>query len=310
MNARRNGLIAAWLTPLLMGFAPILGKGAYRVGVDPFTLAALRTLFAALLLWALCGLAFRQYLFIFPAGLFGTALVGITNGIGSLLFYNGLLLLHASVAQLLFMLYVIFGMLITRLYGHAISRLNLLRAGMATLAVYLLTGGLSGQVDLLGVGLVVGGAFMYALHVLLSQRVMYEMPAPTMALYAMTFMGLTLGAAQLVYAYYINPPGHTPVNPTGWELIGGLAVVTCLSRITLFAGVKNLGGMAAILLNVAEVAVTLIAALALLGEYMSPVQWVGAGVMLLSMALSYFDARPLDQNEIIRRLAPNLARGD
>jgi DME family drug/metabolite transporter len=309
MNARRNGLIAAWLTPLLMGLAPILGKGAYRVGVDPFTLAALRTLFAALLLWALCGLAFRQYLFIFPAGLFGTALVGITNGIGSLLFYNGLLLLDASVAQLLFMLYVIFGMLLTRLYGHAISRLNLLRAGMATLAVYLLTGGLGGHVDLLGVGLVVGGAFMYALHVLLSQRVMYEMPAPTMALYAMTFMGLTLGVTQLVYGYYINPAGHTPVNLTGWGLIGGLAVVTGLSRITLFAGVKNLGGLAAILLNVAEVAVTLIAALALLGEYMSPAQWMGASVMLLSMALSYFDAHPRD-HKIIRRLAPDLARGD
>jgi drug/metabolite transporter (DMT)-like permease len=308
-NTRRNGLIAAWLTPLLMGLAPILGKGAYRVGVDPFTLAALRTLFAALLLWVLYSLAFRQYLFIFPAGLFGTALVGITNGVGSLLFYNGLLLLDASVAQLLFMLYVIFGMLLTRLYGHAISRLNLLRAGMATLAVYLLTGGLSGHMALLGVGLVVGGAFMYALHVLLSQRVMYEMPAPTMALYAMTFMGLTLGFTQLVYGYYISPAGYTPVNLAGWELIGGLAVVTGLSRITLFAGVKNLGGLAAILLNVAEVAVTLVAALALLGEYMSPVQWMGAGVMLLSMGLSYFDAPPRD-HKVIRRLAPDLARGD
>jgi drug/metabolite transporter (DMT)-like permease len=145
--------------------------------------------------------------------------------------------------------------------------------------------------------------------VLLSQRVMYEMPAPTMALYAMTFMGLTLGATQLVYGYYINPAGYTPVNLTGWGLIGGLAIVTGLSRITLFAGVKNLGGLAAILLNVAEVAVTLIAALALLDEYMSPVQWMGAGVMLLSMALSYFDVRPHD-HRVIRRLAPDLARGD
>jgi drug/metabolite transporter (DMT)-like permease len=256
------------------------------------------------------GIAFRRFLFIFPAGLLGTALVGIANGVGSLLFYNGLLLLDASVAQLLFMLYVIFGVLITRLYGHAVSRLSLLRAGLATLAIYLLTGGLSERVRLLGVGLIVGGAFLYALHVLLSQRVMYEMPAPTMALYAMTFMGLTLGVTQLVHGSYINPEGYTPINITGWVLIGGLAVVTSLSRVALFAGVKNLGGLSAILLNVAEVAVTLLAAFALLGERMSLVQWAGAGVMLLSTTLSYFDERSHDSHKVVPHLTPDPVRGD
>jgi hypothetical protein len=37
---------------MIIGWAPIFGKLAYREGVDPYTLAALRTVLAAAMLWA------------------------------------------------------------------------------------------------------------------------------------------------------------------------------------------------------------------------------------------------------------------
>ena len=46
-NSRQIGMAAALLTPLFMGMAPIFGKLAINTGLDAYTLAALRTCFAA-----------------------------------------------------------------------------------------------------------------------------------------------------------------------------------------------------------------------------------------------------------------------
>src|SRR5262245_34396562 len=127
-QARSNGLIAALLTAVLMGSTPIFGKLAIHSGFDPFTLSALRTSLAAVTLRIVYLLFFRKYISIVTAGLLSTAAVGVVNGLGSLLFYNGLLMLdNASLAQLLNMLYVIFTVLLVRLYGQSISALSLAR---------------------------------------------------------------------------------------------------------------------------------------------------------------------------------------
>lgn len=283
--------MAALITPLLMGVAPILGKLAIHTGFDPYTLAAVRTCFAAGLLWIVYLVFFRQYIYIFPAGLLGTLAVGAVNGFGSLLYYNGLLLLdNASLAQLLNMLYVIFAVFLVRFYGQRISTLSLVRTGLALVAVYLLTAWseTTGEVHWIGVGLMIGSAFMYALHVVLSQRAMYEMPAPTMALYALTWMGLVVLVARLAYGMQMPLPVG-PALPIGWWYIAGLTAVTALSRVTLFSGVRNIGSLQTILLNVAEIGVTLLVALTWLGEHMQPVQWIGVGVLLLSVLLSRWD---------------------
>ena len=301
MDSQRDrivGIVAALLTPLFMGAAPIFGKLGLRSGIDPFSLTALRTMAAAALLWIVYAIFFRKFIYIFPAGLLGTAMVGVVNGVGSLLFYNGLLLLdNASLAQLLNMLYVVFVMILMRLYGGHISRLSLVRAGLALVAVYLLTmydAGPRDSVHWTGVALMIGGAFMYGYHVVLSQRSMYEMPAPTMALYALTFMGLTVLVARLVVGGVMSSWG--PSEPIGWYWLLGLTVVTALSRVTLFAGVRNLGAIPTILLNVAELGVTLLIGHLALNESFTPQQWVGVLVLLSSVLLAYWDSYAQDKS--------------
>jgi drug/metabolite transporter (DMT)-like permease len=289
-----HGLLAALITPVLMGIAPVFGKLAIHTGIDPYTLAAIRTCLAALLLWAIYLAFFRQYIYIFPAGLLGTVVVGAVNGFGSLLYYNGLLLLdNASLAQLLNMLYVIFTVLLVRLYGQQISLLNLLRVALAMFAVYLLTAGSSyiTSVHTFGVLLMIGGAFMYALHVVLSQRIMFEMPSPTMALYALTWMGITVLVARLIYGLVSTTPQTWTglFYSDGWIYVLGLTAVTALSRVTLFSGVRNIGSLQTILLNVAELGVTLMVAYIWLDERMTPVQWVGVVLLLVTVLLSRWD---------------------
>lgn len=318
-KSANDGLIAALLTPLLMGLAPILGKLAIHSGFDPYTLAALRTCFAAALLWAVYLLFFRKYIYIFPAGLLGTLVVGAVNGFGSLLYYNGLLLLdNASLAQLLNMLYVIFAVLLVRFYGQRISTLSVLRAVLALVAVYLLTAwnDTTGSVHWIGVGLMIGAAFMYALHVVLSQRAMFEMPAPTMALYALTWMGVVVLLARLLYGLSLPLPSG-PSSFDGWWYIAALTAVTAISRVTLFSGVRNIGSLQTILLNVAEIGVTLLVAITWLGERMQPIQWVGVGVLLLSVLLSRWDDglkavryQPIPVPGVLGRLPPFIDPND
>jgi len=314
-----DGLIAAFLTPLLMGLAPILGKLAIHSGVDPYTLAALRTCLAATTLWVVYLLFFRRYIYIFPAGLLGTLVVGAVNGFGSLLYYNGLLLLdNASLAQLLNMLYVIFAVLLVRFYGQRISALSVVRAAVALVAVYLLTAWheTTGSVHWIGVGLMIGSAFMYALHVVLSQRAMFEMPAPTMALYALSWMAVVVLIARLAYGLTL-PLTTNPAESVGWWYVIALAAVTAISRVTLFSGVRNIGSLQTILLNVAEIGVTLLAALTWLGERMQPIQWVGVGVLLVSVLLSRWDDglkevpyRPIPVAGVFGKLPPFIDPND
>lgn len=274
-----------------MGLAPIFGKAATLEGVDPYSVAAWRTLLAALLLWLAYAVAFRRYLYIFPAGLLGTTVVGVVNGIGSLLFYNGLTRLDASLAQLLYMLYLVFAVLLTRAYGQLISRVNVVRAAIALSAIVLLTGGMSSAPNWPGVAMMLGSALMYALHVVLSQRAMYEMPAPTMALYALSAMAVTVTIAWLIHG---RGPGiiMEPLGRDAWTWLAGLTLVTALSRLTLFAGVKYLGSLQTILLNVAELFVTLLAAFVLFSDRLTTVQWIGAGLLVISILLAHWDRQP------------------
>jgi drug/metabolite transporter (DMT)-like permease len=290
-------LAAALLTPVFMGMTPIFGKQAIHAGIDPYTLAALRTCFAALLLWILFGLFARKYTFIFPAGLIGTIIVGVVNGLGSLMYYNGLQFLdNASLSQLLYMTYVIFAMLLTRIYGQHLSLLSVVRAVLAFAAVYLLTLGSSNGHALhwVGIGLMLGSAFMYALHVVLSQRVMFEMPAQTMTLYTLTFIGATVLVVRLLVGTF-TPINWTPTVTVGWWYLFGLTAVTALSRLTLFAGVRGLGGMQAILLNMAEIGVALLAANIWLDERLTLLQWIGVAILMSSVFLSRWDVDISDQ---------------
>ena len=64
-----------------------------------------------------------------------------------------------------------------------------------------------------------------------------------------------------------------------------LTLFTIVQRLTLFMGVKQLGGTQTILVNLGEALVTILAAALFLGESLSPGQWAGALVLAVSIGL-------------------------
>lgn len=275
-----QGVVAALLSAAASGFVPIFGKQAYEADLAPFTLVMLRTVGAAGMLWLLYLLFWRRYTFIYPFAFAACLTAGIVNGLGSLLFYNSLQQLNASLSQLLFTLYPIFLTLLSWLDGYRISRLTVLRLVLALLAVMLLKWSDPGQANWTAALLMIGAGAMYALHVSINQHTLFDVPAPTVTLYTLSGM-----AGTVFTAYLITGLPALPASGAAWLPVLSLTAVTVVARITLFMGVKHLGGMQAVLLNLSESLVTILAAMWLLNETFTLVQWLGAAVLGLSLAL-------------------------
>jgi drug/metabolite transporter (DMT)-like permease len=283
-QAKRNGIQAALLSALALGTAPILGKVAYAAGMNPYSLTAVRTLLAAAALWLffLSTPKNRKFIYIYPAGIMISAAAGALNGLSSLLYYNGLTMIDAGVGQMLYSLYPLFVVIIRRLDGQRVSNWTKVRLVMALTAVVLIVAPKGGTVDLLGAALMLGAGIMYAMHLAVSQRVLYEMPAPTVTLYVLTSM-----TAVVCAAYVIHGPSTIPL--AGLPPTMMLAGITVASRLLMFLGVKKLGSVQTALLGVTEILVTLVLSIVILNEQLAARQWVGTVILLSSLLLIIFE---------------------
>src|SRR5690606_11398823 len=126
-----------------------------------------------------------------------------------------------------------------------------------------------------------GNALMFAGTMILSRYVLYEMPAPTVTLYVLTTMGVIVGMVWLATSAqntdYILQVAFSPIFILG--------ITTALSRLAMFAGVKFLGGLQTAILAITEIGVALALAFLLLGERLTAAQWLGVGLLALSILL-------------------------
>ncbi len=280
-SSQTRGIVVALSTPLFLGMAPIFGKLAIRAGADPFSVAALRTIVAVVMLWAIYALFLRRYIYIYPAGLLGCIVIGAVNGIGSLFYYGGLSMLDASLTQLLNGMYLPLAVLISSSAGQKADSRTMLRVGLALLALLMITGFSPEAVNWTGVGFMLGSALMFAGTVTLSQYVLYEMPSPTVTLYVLTTMGAIVSIVWLAVGNPLSPE----VVSASISPIVILGVTTALSRLAMFAGVKFLGGMQTAVLAISEIGVALTLAFVVLGDRLAVEQWIGVAVLFGSMLL-------------------------
>ncbi len=279
MLGRAKGIGAALSAAVFLGLAPIFGKQAFLLGFSPLLVVAVRTLLAALLLLILMVLFRRPFLYIYPAGLLGCGLAGAINGIGSILYYLALERLTASVGQLLYSLYPIFLAVWLALDFQPPSRITRLRMAIAMLGVLLLTYTQPAEIDWIGVALMLGASAMYALHLPINQRVLYDIPAPTVTLYTLLAMSMVVVPAYLVFDRSLVTASAS------WGPVLALTLVTFFSRLSLFLGVKHLGGMQTALLGLSELLITIVAGHLWLHENLLPLQWVGTAFLIISLVL-------------------------
>jgi len=268
------------MASFFLGWAPILGKLAYRGGVMPFTLAAIRTSVAALLLWLAFLFFWRRQLTISWRGLVGCISVGAVNGFGSLLYYMSLSRLDASRAALLNTLYPLWVVLFLFASGQHLTWLTLARLGLSMLGVYLLTRAGPGELDWLGVSLMVASAATYGWHLVLGQWVLADVPSRTATLYILTSMACVVGLVRGLQARPLEA-----MAMSSWYAILALGLTTALSRLAMFSALQRVGGVETALVGLLELLVSLVLAFLLLGERLTVVQWVGAVLLVFSLVL-------------------------
>ena len=282
-NGRSKGIQAALTSALFLGMAPIFGKQAILLGFTPFAVVFLRTGLAFLMLLLVMLIFWRNYFYIYPIGLAGCIVAGATNGLGSVFYFVGLSRVNASVGQLVYSFYPLFVALWLVLDRQSIRKVTLLRLGLAVPGILLLVSTNGGSVDLVGALFMLISALLYALHLIINQRILYEAPAQTVTLYTLLAMSATVTVAFLIFDRTL------PAISLSWGSVGALAAITFISRVTLFMGVKHLGGLQTAILGLAELLITVFFAHLWLGEELNQMQWLGAGLLCASMFLVGFD---------------------
>ncbi len=301
-----SGVVAALLSTIFLGWTPIFGKLAYRAGVTPYTLVAGRTILAAMLLWLFYGLVWRQYIRLDRPALLGCVAMGAVNGLGSLMYYTGLSRVDASIASLLNSLYPLWVVIFLAASGQPLSPITMLRLGLASGGVLLLTQVGGGTLDLLGVMLMIASAATYGFHLVLGQWILADVPPPSVTLYVLTTMATVVTIARVGQGAPLEP-----LSSAGLGAMIGLGIVTALSRLMMFLGLRHLGGVQTALLGLMELFVTLLVAFFLLGERLTPVQWMGGGLLVASVLLvardtsiEFLTRDPLAELEALAPLEP------
>ncbi len=286
MNARKNGITSALASALFLGLTPIFGKQAILFGLAPLAVVAIRTIFAAVLLLVVVAIFQRNYLYIYPVGLVGCLLAGGLNGLGSIFYYSALGRIDAGVGHLIYSLYPMFVVFWMILDKQTPARLTVLRMGLAFVSIFLLTQVGEGELDMTGVLMMLIASALYALHLPINQRVLYDIPAPTVTLYTLIAM-----SAVVVPTFFFIGSWSSPQEPVVWGAVFGLTLATFLSRLTLFLGVKHLGGLQTAILGLGELLVTISLATLWLGELLNPQQWLGAFLLIFSITLIIFEKK-------------------
>jgi drug/metabolite transporter (DMT)-like permease len=280
-SLRLLGINAALFSAFFLGLAPIFGKQAIEQNFSPLGVVASRTVLATGLLFVVVAIFQRKFLYIYPAGLLGCFLAGFINGIGSLFYYSALGRIDAGVGQLLYSLYPFFVAFWMFLDHHPPTRLTILRLVVAIPAVFLLIQTGTDDVDLVGVIMMLTASALYALHLPINQRVLYDIPAPTVTLYTLIAM-----SAVVVPTYLFSDTNQFfPTTMNIWWPVLGLTLVTFFSRLTLFTGIKHLGGMQTALLGLGELLVAIVLSQTWLKEQLDWPQWIGAALLTFSLLL-------------------------
>lgn len=276
---RSSGTLFCLASATAFGAMAILGKLAYEDGATVGTLLSVRFSLAAALFWALVlargelravgrrdivvGLGLGAVVYAGQAGTYFSALDRIDASLLSLLTYTFPVIVAVA------------AVLVGR---ERISRRRIVALVIASggLALVLSSAG-AGRLDPLGTALGFATAVIYATYILVGEDVARRMAPRVLAALVCTGAAVTLSAGSALLGQL--HPGQ--LSPAGWGWIACLAVVSTVVALSLlFAGLRRVGPTTASILSTAEPVVTVVLAFLVFGEVLTPVQLVGAALVL------------------------------
>ncbi|HUY73975.1 MAG TPA: DMT family transporter [Candidatus Dormibacteraeota bacterium] len=264
------------------GTLAIFAKLAYASGLGTEQTLAFRFTLAAIGMWALASALGQQPWRLARKDLVTLGLLGAVVYTGqSLTYFIALRTLPASLVVLIAYIYpslvVVAGWIFL---GRKVSVWHGVALAASFVGVAMLVGGAHFQIAWALVFAIASPA-IYTGYILIGERVMLSVPAVGAS--AVIMSGAAL--AFCVLAAF----GHeaaAPRNVNGWAVAIGIAFFPTMLAISLFlAGLPRIGAARAALISTWEPVVTVILAVALLGDRLSAVQVAGGVLVLLAVVV-------------------------
>jgi drug/metabolite transporter (DMT)-like permease len=274
---RWMGVLLIVISAASFGALPIFIRLAYRTGADPTTLLVLRYSIAAVVMVAIMG-ARKTPL---PRGriLLGLVLMGAVGYVGqSFAYFTALTMASAGLVALLLYLYPAIVTMLSALFFK--ERLTAAKVGALTLALVgtALTIGPAGSGRVAGILLAIAAAVIYSVYILVGSRIIPHASAIAASTTVIT-------AAAVVYIGIVAVRGPTfPQTFSGWVDIFAIALVsTVLPIVTFLAGLERVGPTKASTLSTFEPVMSVMLAILILGETISPLQVLGGALILAAV---------------------------
>lgn len=288
-NSLWHGLLLAVLATTLFSLATPLSRYAILLGMNPTTMLLGRMWISTVLLALMIGVGRRVSLRFTQQGLLVIALVGISSSVNILAYYWALTRLESSIAIMVFSINPLAVLGLLALRGERLQPLHFVRLGLALGGVYLLIGP-GGQIDLIGVSLILFSVVGFAFQMVLTQWYLrpYQATAVTYAIALISTVGITCW-------WWLEGADHYVPGVQGWIIMIILAVVsTFLARLCFYAAIQRVGSGQMSLLMSLETLLSVTWSILFLGEQLRQWQWLGAG-LILSSALLAAKERPTQQ---------------
>lgn len=280
---RAAGLALVLSSAVAFGTMPVFAKVAYRSGAEPVALLAVRFAVAAVVLVALRALtARRDKVGGWPRGATLATLLALGGGLyvaQALSFFSALELAPAALVAIL--LYLFPGLVVLLAAAFLRERPSAAVVGcllLAVLGVGLTVGPVRGEVAPLGLVLGVVSAVCYAVYIVLSSRVVPRVGALTALCVVVTGAAVSYG----VLAVVVRP--DWPGDAGGWIATVAVGLVgTVFAMLAFFAGLTRLGPTDTSVTSTLEPVVTALLGVVVLGERLTPLQVVGAVLVLAAV---------------------------
>jgi drug/metabolite transporter (DMT)-like permease len=286
MSRRAVGMVLVTLSAAAYGCNPILVKIALRANTGPATLLSIRYGIAAVCLLAL--MALRREAFPRGRALGALVLLGALGNMG----HSGLYLLAlskapaASVAILLFVYPALVTLMAACFLKDHIPALKWIAVVVALSGAMLAVGHGPGAMTV-GSLLALAAATWYAAYIVVSSRITERYTT-----LASTTVVVASSAAIFLIATLVTEV-RPPTTTAGWAAATGTAIVgTVIAILSFFGGLSRVGPVTTSTMGTLEPIVTVVLAAAVLGEHLTPIQFLG-GVMVLGAVflLSHADGR-------------------
>ena len=275
----RVGWTMAISASIAYSVATPVARGAILSGFDPNALLVGRMVLAVFLLLVTMLITNRRHLVTDKRCLLLSLAAGLLNGFGMVCYFWGLTLIESSMAAMIISLSPVVVLTLLALRGERFTYRHIIRLGLALAGAYLLIGP-GGQVDPIGVLLVLIAIFSFASQLVLLQWFLRPYPARTVTFYTMLSMTLVV----IGWWWYQGAVWQAP-GPRGWLAVIALAVLsTYAARLLTFGAVSRIGGGQMSLFTPVETLFAVLWSILFLGEHLSPLQWVG-GVLILTSAV-------------------------